>query len=62
MRLERLAAGTTSFLRIGDGAWEPLPDDRAGAATGEDACVEAFVDGDAFLAIRVFVGATCGPA
>jgi hypothetical protein len=61
--LERLAAGATRFLRQDGSAWRELSaDEVAGLEAGGDACVEALLDGDTFLALRVFLGAGCGPA
>jgi hypothetical protein len=61
VRIRRLGSGATSFFEIVEGRWARLP---AGAApaSGEEACVETLLDGTSMLALRVFVGARCGPA
>jgi hypothetical protein len=61
--LERLAAGATRFLRQEGSAWRELSvEEVAGLEAGAEACVEALLDGGTFLALRVFVGAGCGPS
>jgi hypothetical protein len=59
--LDRLGREATGFFRVTAGTWERLP---AGAtvATGMEACVETLMDGRTLLALRVFLGAGCGPA
>lgn len=57
IRLERFAAGATRFLRLREGGWEEV----AGGGAGDPACVETLLDGETFLALRVFLGAGCGP-
>jgi hypothetical protein len=59
--LQRLAAGTTSFYRISNGAWAKLAP-QAQVPAGETACTEALLAGTNLLALRVFLGAGCGPA
>lgn len=58
--LERLARGATKFFRVSKGAWERLAPEVPIAA-GQRACAETLMDGRTFLAIRVFLGAGCGP-
>jgi hypothetical protein len=61
--VERLAAGATRVLRQDGSAWRQLSGDEvAGLEAGEEACVETLLDGGTFLALRVFLGAGCGPA
>jgi hypothetical protein len=61
--LERAAAGGTRFFRLDDGRWAILPEDDAETVdAGEPVCVEALLDGRTLLALRVFLGAGCGPA
>lgn len=61
--VERFAGGATRFFVPDDGRWRELRSDEIEAtATGEEACVEALADGEAFLAIRVFLERTCAPA
>ena len=63
MVVERFAGEATRFFRPGGGTWRQLPQGEvASIATGESACVEALVDGEAFLAIRVFLERLCGPS
>jgi hypothetical protein len=59
--LRRLAGGATSFYRVSAGRWRRLP---AGSSIGggSPACVETLMDGTNLLAVRVFLGANCGPA
>jgi hypothetical protein len=59
--LQRLAAGTTAFYRISDGAWAKLAPE-APVRSGQAACTEALLDGTNLLALRVFLGTECGPA
>ncbi len=61
--VERFAGGATRFYVPEGDSWRELETDEVqSAATGEDACIEALADGDAFLAIRVFLERTCAPA
>lgn len=61
--VERFAGEATRFFRPSGDTWRQLPQEEvAGVPTGESACVEALVDGEAFLAIRVFLERLCGPA
>jgi hypothetical protein len=61
VEMQRLAAGTTSFYRIDGGHWARLSP-QAQVAAGQAACTEALLDGTNVLALRVFLGAGCGPA
>ncbi len=59
--LKRLGRGATAFYRASSARWERLSSPvRIG--TGEEACVEAALEGRNLLALRVFLGAACGPA
>jgi hypothetical protein len=61
--VERFAAGATRFLRLAGDRWLELTEAETGALqAGQQACVEALLDGRTFLALRVFLGADCGPA
>jgi hypothetical protein len=63
IRLERLAEGATDFYRLEAEAWTELsPEEVDLLQVGEPACVEALLDGGTFLALRVFLGSSCGPA
>ena len=59
--LTRLAQGATAFFRASGGAWRRLTD-QAPVEAGQLACVQTLMDGSNLLAIRVFLGADCGPA
>jgi hypothetical protein len=61
VQIRRLGSGATSFFEIVEGRWARLPEGAA-PARGEEACVETLLDGTNMLALRVFVGARCGPA
>jgi hypothetical protein len=61
VHLGRLAGTATSFFRIAGRAWSRL-DGAAGVRPGRPVCVETLVDGESFFALRVFLGAGCGPA
>ena len=60
--VQRFAGGATRFLRPGGDEWTELEGEELGDVRGgEEACVEALLDGETFLAVRVFLGAACGP-
>ncbi len=60
--VERFAGNATRFFRIEGGEWRQLANEEVPRIEGEpDACIEALVDGEAFLAIRVFVERLCAP-
>jgi len=59
--LKRLARGATVFYRVSGAAWRPLAP-VAKVSAGQLACVETLLDGANLLALRVFLGADCGPA
>ena len=58
--LHRLARGATGFFEVARGAWQRLPDGTP-IDTVQPACVETLMDGANLLALRVFLGASCGP-
>ncbi len=58
--LQRLAGSATSFFRVEGGAWQRL-DPSTGPAPEGRACIETLMDGTNLVAIRVFLGAGCGP-
>jgi hypothetical protein len=61
--LERAAAGGTRFFRLDGDTWAVLSEEDAEAVdAGQRVCVEALLDGRNLLALRVFMGAGCGPA
>lgn len=61
VHLGRLAGTATSFFRLAGRAWSRL-EGTAGVRQGQPVCVETLVDGKSFFALRVFLGAGCGPA
>jgi hypothetical protein len=61
--IERFAAGATSFLAPNGDGWRELSEEEiATLEAGAHACVETLLDGETFLALRVFLAAGCGPA
>jgi hypothetical protein len=61
--LERAAAGGTRFFRLDGDRWGVLSEEDAEAVdAGQRVCVEALLDGRNLLALRVFLGAGCGPS
>jgi hypothetical protein len=63
IRLERLAQGATDFYRLETEGWRELsPDEADLIQVGDRVCVEALLDGRTFLALRVFLGSSCGPS
>lgn len=63
LRLERLAAGATAFLAPTEDGWRELVGTEVDElAAGDDACIESLLDGRTVLALRVFLGAECGPS
>ena len=59
--LRRLGGEATTFYRISSGTWDRA-DPAAFAKVGTKACVETLMDGRTLLALRVFLGADCGPS
>jgi hypothetical protein len=55
-----LGSGATTFYAVAAGSWNAVG--PGVVATGEPACVEALLTSGAPLALRVFLGATCGPS
>lgn len=63
IEIARFAAGATTFLRLVEGEWSELSDDEVAALQiGDRVCVETLLDGESFLALRVFLDSPCGPA
>ena len=58
--LTRLAEGATRFFRVQGDAWSRIPNGERVVA-GQRACIETLMDGTNLVAIRVFLGAGCGP-
>ena len=61
VRLQRLGGRATSFFRAAGGRWQRLAT-QAQLGAGGQACVETLMDGTNLVALRVFLGAGCGPA
>ena len=59
--LQRLGEGATAFFRVSGGTWQRTGTESP-PRSGELACIEVLLDGPSFLALRVFLGAGCGPA
>jgi hypothetical protein len=59
--LRRLAGEATSFFRLSGSEWQRLAP-QAQVPAGRTACVETLLDRQTLLALRVFLGAGCGPA
>jgi hypothetical protein len=63
IRIRRFEEGATHFLRLGAGGWRELSEPEVdGLGPGDQACVEALLDGRTLFALRIFLGARCGPA
>jgi hypothetical protein len=63
IRIRRFEGGATHFLRLGAGRWRELSEPEVdGLGPGDQACVEALLDGRTLFALRIFLGARCGPA
>ena len=61
--IERFAGEATRFFLPDGGSWREISREEVGRIrTGEDACIEALVDEETFLAIRVFLRRLCAPA
>jgi hypothetical protein len=58
--LKRLGQDATAFFRAAGDGWERV--DGSGVGNGDETCVETLLDGENLLALRVFLGADCGPA
>ena len=61
VRLARLGNGATAFFEVQAGAWQRLAATTP-VATGASVCAQTLMDGSNLLALRVFLGAECGPA
>ena len=60
--MRRLAEGATRFLGRSGSSWAPLGQDSVSALPGgTPVCAQTLRDRGIYLAIRVFVGAECGP-
>lgn len=63
IRLERLSGGATRFFSLQDNTWRRMSvADVELIEVGTPLCVESLLDGETYLALRVFVGAACGPS
>jgi hypothetical protein len=61
LTLRRLGRDATAFFRASGGSWRRVASGD-GVRAGEAACVETLMDRTNLLALRVFLGAGCGPA
>ena len=61
VRLARLGEGATTFFEVQGGVWNRL-DATTPISTGSAVCAQTLMDGSNLLALRVFLGAGCGPA
>ena len=61
VRLKRLGNGATAFFEVQAGAWHRLAATTP-IGTRTEVCAETLMDGTNLLALRVFLGADCGPA
>ena len=59
--LRLLGGNASAFFHVAGGAWQPA-DRKADATVGTTACVETLMNGRTLLALRVFLGADCGPS
>lgn len=59
--LRRVGVEGTAFFRASGGRWLRLASE-APVRAGQAACVETVMDGEDLLALRVFLGAGCGPS
>jgi len=60
--IRRLSEGATRFFVMKDGRYERLDEtDALLIEVGTPLCVESLLDGRDLLALRVFIGAACGP-
>jgi hypothetical protein len=60
LTLRRLGQGATAFYHVSGERWDRLGA-RAQVGVGGSVCVESALDGTNLLALRVFLGASCGP-
>ena len=60
--MQRLTGGATRFLSADGDGWRELSEDEtATVGVGVDVCAEVLLDGSNFVALRVFLDASCGP-
>ncbi|MFL5796993.1 MAG: hypothetical protein ACJ77A_03550 [Actinomycetota bacterium] len=60
--VRRLSRGATKFFVLHEGRFERMAEDDALLVeAGTAMCVESLLDGRSLIALRVFVGAACGP-
>jgi hypothetical protein len=52
--------GSTKVFSVSGSSWAQLAAE-AGVRTGQPACIETLLDGSNLVALRVFLGAGCGP-
>ncbi len=61
IEVERFAGTATRVYRFSEGRWRQL-NPAAIIEPGQEACVEALLEENAFLAVAIFLGTGCGPA
>lgn len=62
VRIRRFAEGATRFFQPVPGEWRRLDDAQVeGIEPGRAVCIEALLDGQRLLALRVFLDARCAP-
>ena len=60
--VHRLSEGATKFFVLADGRFEQMPEtDALLVEVGTPMCVESLLDERRLVALKVFVGAACGP-
>jgi hypothetical protein len=59
--LQQLGRGATAFFEVAGDAWARVSSPTS-VEPGGPVCVETLLDGETLLALRVFLGASCGPA
>jgi hypothetical protein len=58
--VQRLAGSGTKLFRVSGSTWEQLASGST-VRNGQSACIETLLDGSNLVALRVFLGAGCGP-
>ena len=58
--VKRLGQGATKLFGVSGLSWERLPA-KTTVRSGETVCIETLLDGPNLVALRVFLGAGCGP-
>jgi hypothetical protein len=62
VEVQRFAEGATRFFQPAAGDWRRVPEDRVDdIPEGRRVCVEALLDGQRLLGLRVFLETRCAP-